>query len=419
MPSSEALQLEELRKQIKLLNSQLSDAQRRAEQKAQRVDALESALRREKAAKERERAEKVKAQERVKELEKTLVLAKACGPQIWDVTARCLDMLFGPDALADIPQADKDRLEQVIVSHRAEFENLPQFHRIMRFFFKGSESVRGRCAKKARKGEPPVGKINDPLGNTVPPIARDIESRNRALVKTFSANGMAATQQAQEHPENQTVRACADIASVSMPACCEQQAQASRGRQKVQGLQPLQDIPETVRNQCPHCHSRDDIITGVSQVRPIRRLAELFGKLVEFGTVFEEYSFCRKCGKAFVSLPEDDVPCTPQNTLSQGFVISFAVFNAAGVPLNKLVTHMVGAFAQMGGVTLGRSVHEWALSYGDPLLECLLAHLAGSPVVHMDETPLTVLQSRGQGVCKSTDKPRQQDYRVCQFLGWI
>ena len=202
MTPDEASQLKALQQQVAFLSRKLQAAETRADKKTQQVERLKNAVAKEKAAVARERADKEAARKRVKELEATLVLTKACAPEILDITAQCLEMLFGPDALPDIPQADKDRLRDTLLEHRAEFENLSQFRCFFRLFIKGSESLSKRSGKRAKaalnelKETASPAQANEALENKTAPLARDIESRTQALGRMLGANAQAATEQA-------------------------------------------------------------------------------------------------------------------------------------------------------------------------------------------------------------------------------
>lgn len=428
MTPDEVSQLKALQQQVAFLNRKLQAAEMRADKKAQQVERLKNAVAKEKAAvaKEkaavaRERADKEAARNRVKELEAALVMTKACAPEILDITGQCLEMLFGPDAQADIPQAQKDRLHAVLLEHRAEFENLAQFRSFFRLFRKGSESLRKRTGKhdkaalnKAVEASLPA-QINAALENKVTPIVRDIESRTQALSRMLATNGQAVLEESAQEGADEKLLACAEIAAVSRPPEPESsEPRQLQGRQLVAGLQQLQAPDAVPPGKCPHCSDGGDVVTGAEQVRKLRRISQLIEKLIGFGCSVEQYSYCRSCGKAFVTMPKDDVPCSPQNSLSQQMVVSFGVFNTTGVSLNKLTEHMISEADQLGKVTLGRNVHAWALSYGIPMTDQLRKKLADKPVLMMDETPVVVLQSRGQGVCEVSDEQRQTDYLVVQ-----
>ena len=429
MTPDEASQLKALQQHVAFLSRQLQAAEKRLEKKTQQVELkkqqierLKGAVDKEKAATARERAAKEKAIACVKELRAALAMGKALGPEILDITARCLEAIFGPDAQADIPQAQKDQIGDIVRKHRAEFENLTQFRVFFRFFDKGSESLRKRSSKR-RKGlnTPKVTAAEQAsateqdeasLENKTKPFARDVDSRMRSMTRIIGANGAAAKQAAQDGGDAVT-QACAAIADTTQPPETEDAVKPSQGRQTVAGFQRLETPEVAPPEHCPHCHG-GNVVTGAEQVRNLRNLVQGLNNLIGFANGAEQYNFCRDCGEAFVTIPEHNVPCSPQNTFSQEAVISLGVINMAGVPLKKLTDLMFDKTDQVGHESIGRSVHEWALSFGAPLSERMRQRLAHCPVLMMDETPLAVLQSRGQGVCEPAEVHRQTDYIVIQ-----
>lgn len=87
-----------------------------------------------------------------------------------------------------------------------------------------------------------------------------------------------------------------------------------------------------------------------------------------------------------------------------------------GIPLEKIEHWFFPERSRLGKATLGNNLHKWALDTLEPLLDSLTSVMAGQHTLLMDETPFSVLQSKGQGICEppSEDDQRQKDYVAVQ-----
>ena len=93
--------------------------------------------------------------------------------------------------------------------------------------------------------------------------------------------------------------------------------------------------------------------------------------------------------------------------MGQSVVVAAAELNAVGIPLNKVMQLLFMQEDQLGKDTLGRNLHDWLLDTGKPLMDTVLAELNTQHTMLMDETVLSVLQSKGQGVCEASESEKR------------
>ena len=124
---------------------------------------------------------------------------------------------------------------------------------------------------------------------------------------------------------------------------------------------------------------------------------------------------CRHCNEVHY-VCGSDVPAMPGRTVGLKMAISAGVLNANGMPLNQVQPLIEHPNDQLGHDTLGRSIHDWLMMGGKPLVAAAMRTLNRQHVRMVDETPFDVLQSQGNGICEEIpeDERRQKDYMLVQ-----
>ena len=100
--------------------------------------------------------------------------------------------------------------------------------------------------------------------------------------------------------------------------------------------------------------------------------------------------------------------------MGQSLLIATTQLYCGGMPLNRIMQLLFPTKAQLGKDTLGENLHVWALDTLKPLVESISNVMYKQHTLLMDETPLTVLQSKGQGICPS---PEDDDLRSKDYIG--
>ena len=229
----------------------------------------------------------------------------------------------------------------------------------------------------------------------------------------MEANAKAAKEAFEEQPDNEALRAAADIADTPDPEVREFERQPSPGRQVLGGKQKEDFVSDEVLeipSECPHC-GHANLKTGAEIISTLRHFETSINRLSQLIQLKSQHCYCQSCGQAF-GVCGKDVPVKPGREMGQSVVVAAAELNAVGIPLNKVMQLLFMKEDQLGKDTLGRNLHDWLLDTGKPLQNAIDAELNTQHTMLMDETVLTVLQSKGQGVCDApeNEKCRQKDY---------
>lgn len=364
---------------------------KKAEEKAARAE--------EKLEKERDRRRKAEADR--KRAEEFIVVMTALIPVMKALSDQCQEIL--QQLPPDLPQADVKRLLNVMQETQADFINLSKYHTIVRLFAKGSEKI----------GRPKKTDDFEAARNALDKAVRNLKKRQQELQALMKASSEAAKEAYAEQPDNEALKAAADIAETPEPEVREFEHLPSPGRQLLEAKQKGDfdsDEPLEIPGECPHC-GHSNLITGAEIKSTLRHFETSINKLSQLIQLKSQHCYCQTCGQAFCVCGRD-VPVKPGREMGQSVVVAAAELNAVGIPLNKVMQLLFMKDDQLGKDTLGRNLHDWLLDTGKPLMDSVLAELNTQHTMLMDETALPVLQSNGQGVCEApeSEKRRQKDY---------
>ena len=364
---------------------------KKAEEKAARAE--------EKLGKERDKRRKAEAD--LENAKEAVVTMAALFPIMKALSDHCLEIL--QQLPPDLPLADIERLLNVMRETQDDFINLSKYHTIARLFTKGSEKI-GR-SKKTDDFET----ARDALNKTI----RALAARQKKLQALINANAEAAKEASAEQPDNDALKAAADIAETPDPKVREFEHLPSSGRQVLGGKQKEDFVSNEaleIPSECPHC-GHANLKTGAEIISTLRHFETSINKLSQLIQLKSQHCYCQSCGQAFCVCGKD-VPVKPGREMGQSVVVAAAELNAVGIPLNKVMQLLFMKEDQLGKDTLGRNLHDWLLDTGKPLQNAIDAELNTQHTMLMDETVLTVLQSKGQGVCEApeNEKFRQKDY---------
>lgn len=365
------------------------------------IKALKQLLKKaeEKAARAEEKLEKER--DRRRKAEEFIVVMTALIPVMKALSDQCQEIL--QQLPPDLPQADVKRLLNVMQETQADFINLSKYHTIVRLFAKGSEKI----------GRPKKADDFEAARNALDKAVRNLKKRQQELQALMKASSKAAKEAYAEQPDNEALKAAADIAETPDPEVREFERLPSPGRQLLEAKQKGDfdsDEPLEIPGECPHC-GHSNLITGAEIKSTLRHFETSINKLSQLIQLKNQHCYCQTCGQAFCVCGRD-VPVKPGREMGQSVVVAAAELNAVGIPLNKVMQLLFMKDDQLGKDTLGRNLHDWLVDTGKPLMDSVLAELNTQHTMVMDETVLSVLQSKGQGVCEApeSEKPRQKDY---------
>ena len=364
---------------------------KKAEEKAARAE--------ERLEKERDRRRKAEADR--KRAEEFIVVMTALIPVMKALSDQCQEIL--QQLPPDLPLADVKRLRNVMKETQADFINLSKYHTIARLFAKGAEKI----------GRPKKADDFDAARDALDKAARNLKKRQQELQDLMQASAEAAKEAYAEQPDNEALKAAADIAETPEPEVQEFERLPSPGRRLLEAKQKGDfdsNEPLEIPDECPHC-GHSNLITGAEIKSTLRHFETSINKLSQLIQLKSQHCYCQTCGQAFCVCGRD-VPVKPGREMGQSVVVAAAELNAVGIPLNKVMQLLFMKDDQLGKDTLGRNLHDWLLDTGKPLLDAVLAKLNTQHTLVMDETVLPVLQSKGQGVCEApeSEKPRQKNY---------
>ena len=380
--------------EIKVLKQLL----KKAEEKAARAE-VKLEKERDKRLKAEADREKVEADlQKAKEL---VVILASLSPLMKELSDHCLEIL--QQLPPDLPLADVERLLNVMKKTQDDFINLSKYRTIARLFAKGSEKI----------GHPKKADDFESTRNTYDKAVRNLKKRQQELQDLMQTNSEAAKEAYAEQPDNEALGAAADIADTPDPEVREFERLPSPGRQLLETKLKDDfdtDEPLEIPDECPHC-GHSNLITGAEIKSTLRHFETSINKLSQLIQLKSQHCYCPTCGQAFCVCGQD-VPVKPGREMGQSVVVAAAELNAVGIPLNKVMQLLFMQEDQLGKDTLGRNLHDWLLDTGKPLLDTVLAELNTQHTMLMDETVLSVLQSKGQGVCEApeNEKRRQKDY---------
>ena len=365
------------------------------------IKALKQLLKKaeEKAARAEEKLEKER--DRRRKAEEFIVVMTALIPVMKALSDQCQEIL--QQLPPDLPQADVKRLLNVMQETQADFINLSKYHTIVRLFAKGAEKI----------GRPKKADDFEAARNALDKAVRNLKKRQQELQALMKASSKAAKEAYAEQPDNEALKAAADIAETPDPEVREFEHLPSPGRQLLEAKQKGgfdSDEPLEIPGECPHC-GHSNLITGAEIKSTLRHFETSINKLSQLIQLKSQHCYCQTCGQAFCVCGRD-VPVKPGREMGQSVVVAAAELNAVGIPLNKVMQLLFMKDDQLGKDTLGRNLHDWLVDTGKPLMDTVLAELNTQHTMVMDETVLPVLQSKGQGVCEApeNEKPRQKDY---------
>ena len=365
------------------------------------IKALKQLLKKaeEKAARAEEKLEKER--DRRRKAEEFIVVMTALIPVMKALSDQCQEIL--QQLPPDLPQADVKRLLNVMQETQADFINLSKYHTIVRLFAKGAEKI----------GRPKKADDFEAARNALDKAVRNLKKRQQELQALMKASSRAAKEAYAEQPDNEALKAAADIAETPEPEVREFERLPSPGRQLLEAKQKGgfdSDEPLEIPGECPHC-GHSNLITGAEIKSTLRHFETSINKLSQLIQLKSQHCYCQTCGQAFCVCGRD-VPVKPGREMGQSVVVAAAELNAVGIPLNKVMQLLFMKDDQLGKDTLGRNLHDWLVDTGKPLMDTVLAELNTQHTMVMDETVLPVLQSKGQGVCEApeNEKPRQKDY---------
>ena len=364
---------------------------KKAEEKAARAE--------ERLEKERDRRRKAEADR--KRAEEFIVVMTALIPVMKALSDQCQEIL--QQLPPDLPLADVKRLRNVMKETQADFINLSKYHTIARLFAKGAEKI----------GRPKKADDFDAARDALDKAARNLKKRQQELQDLMQASAEAAKEAYAEQPDNEALKAAADIAETPEPEVQEFERLPSPGRRLLEAKQKGDfdsNEPLEIPDECPHC-GHSNLITGAEIKSTLRHFETSINKLSQLIQLKSQHCYCQTCGQAFCVCGRD-VPVKPGREMGQSVVVAAAELNAVGIPLNKVMQLLFMKDDQLGKDTLGRNLHDWLVDTGKPLLDAVLAELNTQHTMVMDETVLPVLQSKGQGVCEApeSENRRQKDY---------
>ena len=364
---------------------------KKAEEKAARAE--------ERLEKERDRRRKAEADR--KRAEEFIVVMTALIPVMKALSDQCQEIL--QQLPPDLPLADVKRLRNVMKETQADFINLSKYHTIARLFAKGAEKI----------GRPKKADDFDAARDALDKAARNLKKRQQELQDLMQASAEAAKEAYAEQPDNEALKAAADIAETPEPEVQEFERLPSPGRRLLEAKQKGDfdsNEPLEFPDECPHC-GHSNLITGAEIKSTLRHFETSINKLSQLIQLKSQHCYCQTCGQAFCVCGRD-VPVKPGREMGQSVVVAAAELNAVGIPLNKVMQLLFMKDDQLGKDTLGRNLHDWLVDTGKPLLDAVLAELNTQHTMVMDETVLPVLQSKGQGVCEApeSENRRQKDY---------
>lgn len=350
---------------------------------------------------EKERDKRLKVEADLEQAKEAVVIMAALFPIMKELSDHCLEML--QQLPPDLPLADIERLLNVMQQAQDDFINLSKYRTIARLFAKGSEKI--GHSKKADDFESARTAVNKAM--------RNLKERQEKLRALIDANAEAAREASAEQPDNEALKAAADIAETPDPEVQEFERQPSPGRQVLGAKQKADftsDETLEIPSECPHC-GHANLKTGAEITSTLRHFETSINKLSQLIQLKSQHCYCQTCGQAFCVCGKD-IPVKPGREMGQSVVVAAAELNAVGIPLNKVMQLLFMKEDQLGKDTLGRNLHDWLLDTGKPLQNAIDTELNTQHTMLMDETVLTVLQSKGQGVCEApeNEKHRQNDY---------
>ena len=303
----------------------------------------------------------------------------------------------------ELPRKDLEDLIRFVEDAQKDFTNVSSYRAVARLLKKGSEKISVVKAEKMTQ---------DLVTNVFDPAVRGIMARHKRLGETLAVIDKVAQEAAKTKPEDEAIAAAAAIANIQVPDLTLDETKPSMGRQIVDALQKRETLELKPLTECPHCHAAtSDLEFGRPINEMLRDIATGFRDLADNVPSSYRQVRCPACNTVWLDIPNNvPVPVKPHRTLSQNLVIASGLMNASGIPLHKINSMIVNVDDQLGHETLGDNVNEWGLDSGKLLVERMHEALGQQPVVVMDETPYTVLQSKGQGVCKAPETTRSKDY---------
>lgn len=332
-------------------------------------------------------------------LNEQLALVRCAAPHLFAMGSSILTTL--QTCCKDIPEAEFEAFREAMSNTLNEFDRLPGARIMSRFFAKGPETLNLNQFEKTRRDFNKAAKKG----------ANDIKRGHGKLAKSMQTTADAATAAADLNP---AVGAIAEIAKIPSPPSPEFAVGEILGKQTAVALRdaPVQTAQEVTR--CPNCNSTD-LEQGKEFCSRLRTLSADFNSLAELLEIRGHHVLCRHCNEVHY-VCGSDVPAMPGRTVGLKMAISAGVLNTNGMPLNQVQPLIEHPNDQLGHDTLGRSIHDWLMMGGKPLVAAAMRTLNRQHVRMVDETPFDVLQSQGNGICEEIpeDERRQKDYMLVQ-----
>lgn len=378
--------------------------------KDEKIAALKKLLEKAEAKIARKEDQLKEERQKRKDAEAAIITAYMLFPSLQKLSAESITELL--QLFENDPTVALDRLTVLLQELADGFTSLTKNKVIQRLFAGGTEKI-GR--PKRQKNAPAANDV-DTAKDNVAKAVRALKKRQDELRRTQEVAAEAAKKAAQEIPGNDALAAASRIADTAEPEIQEFERQPSVGRQFAEAKADARsDSEEKLDNPtCPHCHQAGNIITGRLLGKKLRSVASQLNETADFVDTQTENCYCNKCRKIFCVCTNDDVPAKPKREMGQSLLIAATQLYCNGMPLNKVMQLLFPEKAQLGKDTLGENLHTWALDTLKPLAECIFHVMYKQHTLLMDETPLTVLQSKGQGICQN---PKDGDLRSKDYIG--
>ena len=228
---------------------------------------------------------------------------------------------------------------------------------------------------------------------------RCIQDNNRKSGKIKDVVGQAALSEAELHPENEMLKAAAQIAAAQTPACPNEK-KPLLGKQADPSRATAPTLKSEVRTDacdCPHCRAQAGLIAVKGRKAFVRTCIASLDKLLQSAFLDNPVFQCNACGKYHMHLPEDlPIPAGPTRTVSQELLFESARLFTHGVPMNRLNDILNTGASSMSPETIPRNMHDWINSgLGRPLVDAIKAKAQQEDVICVDETPFSCLQQAG------------------------
>ena len=393
--------------EIAALKKLLEEAETKA---ARKEEELKEKLAEERQKRKEADAARKEADAARKAAEDAIITAYTLFPSLQKLSTESIIGLL--QLLKNDPTVALEQLVKLLQELADGFTSLTQNRVIQRLIVKGSEKIGRPKRQKNATVANDVAAAKDKVDKAL----RTLKKRQDELSKAQEVAAEAAKQAAQANPDNDALAAASRIADTAEPEVPEFERQPSAGRQVAdEKANARSDSDEKLDNPtCPHCHQAGNIIAGRLMGKTLRSVACKLNEAADFVDTQTNNCYCKRCGKIFCICTNEDVPAKPKREMGQSLLIATTQLYCGGMPLNRIMQLLFPAKAQLGKDTLGENLHVWALDTLKPLVESISNVMYKQHTLLMDETPLTVLQSKGQGICPS---PEDDDLRSKDYIG--